>query len=97
MASPKNQDSQNPAAQSSDLQGRLVHCFSVAFPDLKPREIPSAAMGSLASWDSLAVITLVSLIEEEFSITIPPDDVIDLVSFELILDYLRRRQSEANA
>ncbi len=78
----------------NDLQGRLSNCFAVAFPDLKPQEIASAAMGSMASWDSLAVITLVSLIEEEFSITIPPDDVIDLVSFELILEYLRRKQSD---
>ncbi len=78
-----------------ELKGRLCHCFAVAFPDLKPREIPSASMGSLASWDSLAVITLVSLIEEEFSITIPPDDVIELVSFELILEYLRRKQRDA--
>ena len=96
MASPQNPDWESLDSQSPDLHGRLVRCFSVAFPDLKPREIPSAAMGSLASWDSLAVITLVSLIEEEFSITIPPDDVVDLVSFELILEYLRRRQSEAN-
>ncbi len=77
-----------------ELKARLCSCFTIAFPDLRPQEIPSVAMGSLASWDSLAVITLVSLIEEEFGITIPPDDVIDLVSFELILEYLRRKQSD---
>ena len=80
-----------------ELKSRLSNCFAIAFPELDPREIPSAAMGSLASWDSLTVITLVSLIEEEFSFSIPPDDVIDLVSFELIMDYLRRKQSDANA
>ncbi len=78
-----------------ELKSRLSNCFAIAFPDLRPQDIPSAAMGSLASWDSLAVITLVSLIEEEFSMSIPPDDVIDLISFELILEYLRRRQSDA--
>ena len=83
-------------SNSSDLSGRLASCFAIAFPDLTPREIPSAAMGSVASWDSLAVVTLISLIEEEFNLSIPPDDVVDLVSFELILEYLRRRQSEAN-
>ena len=80
-----------------DLNRRLTDCFALAFPELDPREIPSAAMGSLASWDSLAVITLISLIEEEFGLGIPPDDVVDLVSFELILDYLRRTQSDAHA
>jgi len=46
-------------------------------------------MASLASWDSLAGITLLSLIEEEFSISISPDDAAGFVSFELILNHLR--------
>jgi acyl carrier protein len=78
-----------------DLERRLINCFAIAFPDLSPREIPSASAGSLASWDSLAGITLISLIEEEFGVSIPPDDVPDLVSFELILDYLKRLTGKA--
>ncbi len=78
-----------------DVEGRLVNCFAIAFPELAPEEIRSVSMGSLASWDSLAGITLISLIEEEFEISILPDDVPDLASFELILNYLQRRQSDA--
>ena len=52
------------------------------------------SMGSLASWDSLAGITLLSLIEEEFGLGISPDDAAGLVSFGLILDYLRRSSAE---
>jgi acyl carrier protein len=78
-----------------DLESRLVHCFAIAFPDLNPREIASASAGSLASWDSLAGITLISLIEEEFGVSVPPDDVPDLVSFELVLDYLKRLTGKA--
>jgi acyl carrier protein len=74
----------------AEIESRLVNCFTTAFPELDPREIPSVSMGSLASWDSLAGITLLSLIEEEFSITISPDDAAGLVSFELILDYLQK-------
>jgi acyl carrier protein len=77
-----------------ELESRLVNCFATAFPELDPPEIPSVSMGSLASWDSLAGITLLSLIEEEFGISISADDVVDLVSFELILDYLRRLSPE---
>lgn len=80
-----------------ELANRLAHCFAAVFPELAPREIPSAAIGSLASWDSVASITLFSVIEEEFSIGISPDDVPDLVSFELILDYLRRLPAESPA
>jgi acyl carrier protein len=74
----------------ADLEARLVNCFAVVFPELERQEIPSAATASLASWDSLAGITLISVIEEEFGIGISPDDVVDLVSFEMILDYLQK-------
>jgi len=74
----------------AELESRLVNCFATAFPELDPQEISSVSIGSLASWDSLAGITLLSLIEEEFSISISPDDAAGLVSFELILDYLRK-------
>lgn len=74
-----------------ELESRLVKCFAITFPDLTRQEIPSAAAGSLASWDSLASITLFSLIEEEFGVTVLPDDAPELVSFELILDYLRSK------
>jgi acyl carrier protein len=78
----------------TELESRLVNCFKITFPGLDPREIPTVSMASLASWDSLAGITLISLIEEEFSLSISPDDVPDLISFELILDYLQKNQSE---
>jgi acyl carrier protein len=74
----------------ADLEDRLANCFTVVFPELDRQEIPSVATASLANWDSLAGITLISVIEEEFGISISPDDVVDLVSFEMILDYLRR-------
>jgi hypothetical protein len=78
----------------AELESRLVNCFATVFPELAPQEIPAVSMGSLASWDSVAGITLLSVIEEEFSLSILPDDVAGLVSFELILDYLRRLSSE---
>ena len=74
----------------AEIESRLINCFATAFPELDPHEIPSVSMGSLASWDSLAGITLLSLIEEEFSISISPDDAASLVSFELILHYLQK-------
>ena len=77
-----------------EIESRLINCFATAFPELDPQEIPSVSMGSLASWDSLAGITLLSLIEEEFGLGISPDDAAGLVSFGLILDYLRRSSAE---
>jgi acyl carrier protein len=76
-----------------ELENRLVNCFATVFPELDRKEIPPVAIGSLASWDSLAGITLISVVEEEFGVSISPDDMADLISFELILDYLRRLSS----
>ena len=81
----------------AELESRLVNCLAVVFPELAPQEIPSVSMGSLASWDSVAGITLLSVIEEEFNLSISPDDVAGLVSFELILDYVRKVASGARA
>jgi acyl carrier protein len=74
----------------AELESRLVNCFAIAFPELAPQEIRLVSMGSLASWDSLAGITLLALIEEEFSMSISPDDAADLASFELMLAYLQK-------
>jgi acyl carrier protein len=75
-----------------DLRRRLIACFSTVFPELAEKEIPVAAMASVGSWDSLATITLVTVIEEEFSVQIPPEDLEQFASFELILDYLSHQR-----
>ena len=67
---------------------RLTKVFAAIFPELTPEEIQVASPVSVAAWDSLATISIVSLIEEEFEIDIPPDRFEDMGSFELILDYL---------
>jgi len=74
-----------------NLQPRLERCFAAVFPDLGPQEIPRASIGSVAAWDSLATITLFTVLEEEFHVPIDPADADNLVSFELILDHLESR------
>ncbi len=78
----------------ADLESRLTKCFALAFPELDRREISSASTASLASWNSLTGITLIALVEEEFSLNVSPEDVPDLISFDLILHYLRRVSPE---
>jgi acyl carrier protein len=73
----------------TDLRGRLTDCFAVVFPTLGPDEITRASMASVAGWDSLATVTLISVLEEEFAVQMSPDDLPGLASFELVLDYLR--------
>ena len=72
----------------SDAKSRLIHCFSVVFPDLEDQEIPTSNVASVGAWDSLAGINLYSLVEEEFGIEISMDDLVNLFSFEMILDFV---------
>lgn len=72
----------------SDLRERLVRCFSLVFPDLKVPEVYSASSSSVPAWDSTTVIILANVIEEEFHVQLDYDVLPELVSFDLILDYL---------
>jgi len=81
----------------SSAQARVEQCFRTAFPDLPEEELPRATMSSLSQWDSLSMLVLVGLIEEEFGLQIPPDDLGDFVSLELIVDYLQARYDGTDA
>lgn len=72
----------------NDTRARLTKCFSAVFPQLSNREIGSASMETLETWDSIASITLVTVIEEEFSVQFEPTVLGHFVSFRSILDYL---------
>lgn len=72
----------------NNVTERLTRIFAAIFPELTQEEILVASPASVAAWNSLATINLVSLIEEEFEIDIPPDRFQDMGSFELVLDYL---------
>lgn len=76
----------------NDVQARLIKCFAAVFPELSPEEIQHASPTTVSSWDSLASITLLSVLEEEFQIQIDLEDLEHLVSFELVLDYLQHQK-----
>jgi acyl carrier protein len=70
---------------------RLANCFTNAFPGIQPNEIPRASTASLAAWDSVAHITLLAAISEEFGVELASEDFEELVSFALIADFLANR------
>jgi acyl carrier protein len=72
----------------NDKSKRLTRCFSAVFPELNERRIVSASPKTVATWDSIATVTLVSLIEEEFGIGVEPEAFDRLVSFSSILSYV---------
>ncbi len=71
-----------------DLDDRLVRCFLSVFPELGDEEIRSASAESLSAWDSLATVTLVAVLQEEFGLEIDPGDLEKFVSFGRVRSYV---------
>jgi len=75
-----------------DDRARLARCFVATFPELNEAEIERASVTSVGTWDSMATVTLLALLEEEFGISVPPEEIDRLISFDLILHYLRENE-----
>ena len=73
------------------VQSRLARCFGLVFPELAPDEMPLASPASVGTWDSLASINLVAVIEEEFGIQVELGELEEMMSFATILDLVERR------
>ena len=71
------------------MQTRLAECFLTVFPDLDINSVASASAGSLPSWDSVATVTLLAVVEEEFGINVDTSDLASFDSFESILGFIR--------
>jgi acyl carrier protein len=61
------------------------------FPELAADQILRASVAATSSWDSINAVVLVSVVEEEFGLEIPAEDLGRLSSFQAILDYLVER------
>jgi acyl carrier protein len=72
-----------------DMNARLVSCFRIVFPQFPAEAIPSARQDSVEAWDSVAAITLISVIEDEFQVTIDLERMLELTSFAAFLAYLK--------
>lgn len=72
-----------------ERQRRLANCFWAVFPELSSDEIIHASSTTVKSWNSVAVVTLLAVIEEEFGISIGEDDIAEFDSFQRILSYLK--------
>jgi acyl carrier protein len=64
--------------------------FRAVFPDLPETQISQASQASVAAWDSVATITLVNVIQEEFGIELDLDRLEDLDSFSSVHNELDR-------
>jgi len=80
-----------------DLETRLMRCFSSVFAELSPEEIRAASAESLSAWDSLAAVTLIAVLQQEFEVQISLADYPKLKSFDAVERYLRSRNGAGQA
>jgi len=73
-----------------EMEKGLAACFSAVLPELAPEEIRQASITSVKSWDSVATVTLLAVVEEEFGISIDDEDPARFDSFKNILTYLQQ-------
>ncbi len=76
-----------------DIQTRLAKCFQIVFPDMPDSNVTAASQNSIAEWDSVAAITLLNVIEDEFHITMDLEMAAELDSFQRIEEYLQDKVS----
>jgi acyl carrier protein len=72
----------------TELEDRLVRCFSSVFPALTDEEIRGADVELLGDMDSLAGVTLVALIDQEFGVELDLEVLFRLHTFEGVRRYL---------
>jgi len=72
-----------------EIRSRMVKCFELVFPDVPEAQIPAISQATVAAWDSVAAITLINVVEDEFQIQMDLDKLADLNTFELVCDYVR--------
>jgi acyl carrier protein len=75
------------------IEARVTQCFANVFPDLHAGEIRGASTDTLEAWDSVAQITLLTAVSEEFSIDFEPEDYVDLISYPQILNAVKARRA----
>jgi acyl carrier protein len=68
---------------------RLAGCFLAVFPDLSMEEVVKASSNSVRNWDSVAGVTLLATVEEEFGISIELEELERFNSFSGFMGYLQ--------
>lgn len=72
-----------------EIRTKLERCFALTFPKLDPALIPQASASNMGDWDSVAQVSLLTLIGEEFGIDVDFEDFEDAASFPAIEARLR--------
>jgi acyl carrier protein len=75
-----------------DRDDHLMRCFASAFPSATRDEIRAAkTFDAIPGWDSLRMVNLLAVLDDEFGIQIDLPEVLDLEPFDAVKRYLSER------
>ena len=74
---------------------QLEKCFEQAFPKLERSQIAGSTSQTVEGWDSIAQVTLLSLVGETFDLELDFEEFEGATSFGSILDLIRQRTASA--
>jgi len=69
------------------LKERVLDCFCAVFPNRSREELLAATRESIPEWDSLAGITLLTVIQQEFHLDIDLGELEHFNSVEAVAKY----------
>ena len=75
-----------------NMEARLLRCFEVIFPNRNEKELLNASIENTEDWDSVATVTLINVVEEEFGVQIGLEDVEEMLSFRQFMHYLKDKK-----
>jgi len=71
------------------VRDKLGRCFALTFPKLDPSQYATASPQNLSEWDSIAQVTLLTLISEEFGRELDFEEFEGATSFEALVRALQ--------
>jgi len=79
----------NASSEASQLNQELRALLALVF-GRQVQEVPAdAALGAYTPWDSLGHIEVMMAVEAKFGVSVPSNRLAELVSLELIAEFLR--------
>jgi acyl carrier protein len=87
--SPPEERTVEQSDQPIDL--RVLDCFRSVFPDRSDDELRALDQSAVDYWDSLAALSLLTVVEEEFDLTIDDESIDAMTTFQKVCDAIRER------
>ena len=79
-----------------DRDDLLMRCFVAAFPSATRDEIKNAkTFDSIPGWDSLRMVNLLAVLDDEFGVQIHRPEALELEPFDAVKRYLSQQGQTA--